>query len=147
MQKTNSIHQFILRKKQILESHEHKDQVQFWQRPHKNYWSNFSFPKFVSAWHSTQFINSFSESHDRKLLKQFLDFLNLFQQVKNQVNPSIHSWATVNYNLLWPKRPCSFLTMFTHPWIIKITLSFTEFVLACKKSTQFINSFLRYSRF
>ena len=31
----------------------------------------------------------------------------------------------------------------THPVIIKVTLSFHKFVSACKKSAQFINSFLR----
>ena len=35
----------------------------------------------------------------------------------------------------------------THPKLAEVTCSFHEFVSACKKSTQFINSFSRYSRF
>ena len=34
-----------------------------------------------------------------------------------------------------------------HPIIITVTFSFPKFVLACKKSTYFMNSFLRYSKF
>ena len=32
---------------------------------------------------------------------------------------------------------------YAHPIIIKVTINFPEFVLACKKSANFINSFLR----
>ena len=35
----------------------------------------------------------------------------------------------------------------THCKIIKVTISFSEFVSSWKKSTQLIYSFLRYSRF
>ena len=34
-----------------------------------------------------------------------------------------------------------------HPIIIKVTFSFPKFVSACKKSAEFINPFLKYSRF
>ena len=51
----------------------------------------------------------------------------------------------------WFKNPTIFKASpifdLTHPIIIKVTFSFHKFVSACKKSAQFINSFLRYSRY
>ena len=36
-------------------------------------------------------------------------FLNLHQHTKNQFIPSIHSWDTVNFRVLWPNWPDPFL--------------------------------------
>ena len=47
----------------------------------------------------------------QKSLNQLLAFLNLHQHAKNQFIPSIHSWDTANFRVLWPDWPHPFLTM------------------------------------
>ena len=39
-----------------------------------------------------------------------LAFLNSHQHAKNPFNPSTHSWDTVNFRVIWPGWPHSFLT-------------------------------------
>ena len=45
----------------------------------------------------------------QKNINQILAFLNLHQHTKNQFIPSIHSWDTVNFRVLWPNWPDPFL--------------------------------------
>ena len=48
-----------------------------------------------------------------------LAFLNLHQHARNQFIPSIHSWDTVNFRVMWPDWPYPFLTKSTQKvkWI------------------------------
>ena len=46
-----------------------------------------------------------------KIIEITFNFLNLHQHAKNQFSPSIHSWDTVNFRVLWPDWPHPFLTM------------------------------------
>ena len=57
---------------QILGFHELNGHTQFWPHSPKNYWN------------------------------YFLAFLNLHQHAKIKFIPSIHSWDTVNFRVLWP---------------------------------------------
>ena len=70
-----------------------------------------------------------------------------YQHAKNA--KSICSVHQIRYT--WFKSPTIYkvspIFHYAHPIIIKWTFSFPKFVSACKKSANFINSFLRYSRF
>ena len=51
-------------------------------------------------------------------------YMHQFQHAKNQLSSLLHSWVH------------------NHPEIIKVVLNFREFTSVCKKSTQFIHSFI-----
>ena len=45
----------------------------------------------------------------QKTLNQILAFLSFLRHAKNQFIPSIHSWNTVHFRVLWPNWPDPFL--------------------------------------
>ena len=74
------------------------------------------------------------------------NILRHYQWVRTQFTSSIKSWETANFRVTWPKKAhrCLIISAQT---LFKYFFSFHEFVSAWKNSTQFLNSFLTYSRF
>ena len=83
---------------------------------------------------------------DHTYLKKFLISLNFCESVsrcKNQFISSVHSSHKVNFRVPWPEWPHPFMTMLSQK-IFNHLLS--GFFPACKKSVNFICSFLRLSQ-
>ena len=78
---------------QILGSHELNDHAHFWPSPPKNHWNNF-----LLFWICTT-------------------------MQKNQFIPSIHSWDTANFRVLWPDWP--------HPFLAAPIQNFFDQILIC----------------
>ena len=68
------------------------------------------------------------------------NFPDTYEHAKNQSNSFIHSWDTADYRVPLNLKAT---TIFEHAHLItiKVTFSFPEYVLACKKSARFIHSF------
>ena len=64
----------------------------------------------------------------------------IYEHAKNQCNSFIHSWDISDYKVLITLKAAPIFDH-AHPITIKVTFSFAEYVLACKKSARFIHSF------
>ena len=64
----------------------------------------------------------------------------IYEHAKNQLNSLIHSGDTADDRVLIILKATSTFD-YAHPITIKVTFSFPEYLLACKKSATFIDSF------
>ena len=87
-------------------------------------------------------IPNFDHAHP-KMIEIIFTFPEVPPVCKNSVHSiSIHSWDTVNFRVLWPDWPHTFLTTPTSK--VFDQLMWIEFVSTCKISNYFINLFWRH---
>ena len=73
-------------------------------------------------------------------------FPDTYEHAKNQPNSFIHSWDTADYRVPMTLKATTIFEH-AHPITIKVTFSFPEYVLACKKSARFIHSLDSHAHF
>ena len=75
-----------------------------------------------------------------------MSFPDTYEHAKNQPNSFIRSWDIADYRVPTTLKATTIFDH-VHPITIKVTFSFPEYVLACKKSARFIHSLDSHAHF